>query len=384
MGIIPARAGFTLAYPPPICIPADHPRSRGVYQRRDPHHPCGEGSSPLARGLHHGGLHSWCWRWIIPARAGFTRVRDARHRPPADHPRSRGVYPRAARGTASGRGSSPLARGLLGAGGGVQHDRRIIPARAGFTAADVVDLRNPKDHPRSRGVYRVRRVSFSRLCGSSPLARGLLPRPLTAIRTPGIIPARAGFTPTASHGDSHTWDHPRSRGVYPSRAPNRIRDPGSSPLARGLLEDLRQFYVEVGIIPARAGFTLDGFGSLVGVEDHPRSRGVYAPPPGWSRTGVGSSPLARGLRRHQPRRREPRRIIPARAGFTGRIGCPSGSAGDHPRSRGVYRRHGRRRPLQPGSSPLARGLPGAVRSCSGLIGIIPARAGFTRPFRSRY
>ena len=52
---------------------------------------------------------------------------------PQDHPRSRGVYTRSPGAPRRWRGSSPLARGLLGCAlleGGVV---RIIPARAGFT-----------------------------------------------------------------------------------------------------------------------------------------------------------------------------------------------------------------------------------------------------------
>ena len=50
----------------------------------------------------------------------------------------------------------------------------------------------------------------------------------------GIIPARAGFTPTLSGKGSRRGDHPRSRGVYRVRDPGSPQLPGSSPLARGL------------------------------------------------------------------------------------------------------------------------------------------------------
>ena len=50
------------------------------------------------------------------------------------------------------------------------------------------------------------------------------------------------------------------------------------------------------------------------------------------------------------------RIIPARAGFTkGEIDYTL-SRPDHPRSRGVYRRHQQVQEYPQGSSPLARGL----------------------------
>ena len=71
------------------------------------------------------------------------------------------------------------------------------------------------------------------------------------------------------------------------------------------------------------------------------------------------------------------RIIPARAGFTsaGLIGQDAGT--DHPRSRGVYRRGRLRIGGCRGSSPLARGLLVVVGDEVHVVGIIPARAGFT-------
>ena len=71
-------------------------------------------------------------------------------------------------------GSSPLARGLLPGDKIIETQRRIIPARAGFTMEDP-------------GLQQVLR-------GSSPLARGLL-RVLQHFGLRWrIIPARAGFT----------------------------------------------------------------------------------------------------------------------------------------------------------------------------------------------
>ena len=50
-GIIPARAGFTLTDTARLSDVWDHPRSRGVYESNRPSRPSGRGSSPLARGL---------------------------------------------------------------------------------------------------------------------------------------------------------------------------------------------------------------------------------------------------------------------------------------------------------------------------------------------
>ena len=132
--IIPARAGFTPAERNEIVDAEDHPRSRGVYGEVVGNAVVGVGSSPLARGLRDHDLHGRFDPGIIPARAGFTGRGEDPHRPPGDHPRSRGVY-------------GPIGEGdLLLAG--------IIPARAGFTARAGAIARGRRDHPRSRGVYR--------------------------------------------------------------------------------------------------------------------------------------------------------------------------------------------------------------------------------------
>ena len=54
--------------------------------------------------------------------------------------------------------------------------------------------------------------------------------------------------------------------------------------------------------------------------DHPRSRGVYRAIRSSRAMVRGSSPLARGLLRRRLLGRPPDRIIPARAGFTGKTG----------------------------------------------------------------
>ena len=112
----------------------DHPRSRGVYCELTFVIHIDNGSSPLARGLLF--VTSWArdYTRIIPARAGFTKVRAALSDVIEDHPRSRGVYSHAVPPNPRIMGSSPLARGLPDIGIGGRCGRGIIPARAGFTA----------------------------------------------------------------------------------------------------------------------------------------------------------------------------------------------------------------------------------------------------------
>ena len=98
----------------------------------------------------------------------------------------------------------------------------------------------------------------------------------------------------------------------------------------------RVIHLHAGIIPARAGFTRES---------------PHTP----SRT-PGSSPLARGLPVARGFCLLVIRIIPARAGFTAPTAPRTGSAPDHPRSRGVYGQKLGHKLGQDGSSPLARGL----------------------------
>ena len=185
---------------PPAASPTatwDHPRSRGVYQERGEGHQFPAGSSPLARGLHRGVGARPSERRIIPARAGFTRCDTSPMRPRSDHPRSRGVYSQGMLVMPLSLGSSPLARGLRVTSRNDYLEGRIIPARAGFTSRLCRWCVPWADHPRSRGVYRWWTKEPPGDAGSSPLARGLPGRRDRGRLRLGIIPARAGFTSSA-------------------------------------------------------------------------------------------------------------------------------------------------------------------------------------------
>ena len=382
-GIIPARAGFTAAPVPARRAARDHPRSRGVYGVKEVVTFDRDGSSPLARGLPVPGRVEGRGYGIIPARAGFTTPSRRSPRPGGDHPRSRGVYEEAGTRQSSGNGSSPLARGLPLEPLEVIGLVRIIPARAGFTHSRISRTASTADHPRSRGVYDGRPDRGVHLAGSSPLARGLPRRHHPRHRRPRIIPARAGFTTRHRPWTGGAADHPRSRGVYATHLAPRCFETGSSPLARGLPDEIEQDGYRARIIPARAGFTRPHLAQAARRRDHPRSRGVYPLPSlrYWHR--AGSSPLARGLLRTKCCFRSSMRIIPARAGFTCGTSRATPNTADHPRSRGVYEFCPGGRPTGLGSSPLARGLLDGGDEHLGEVGIIPARAGFTGRYPGR-
>ena len=193
------------------------------------------GSSPLARGLPARAADSRGRCRIIPARAGFTGPGTRPVRRPWDHPRSRGVYFLIPLHTVFRPGSSPLARGLPFQTAWIPVQSRIIPARAGFTGSRSTAGRRRPDHPRSRGVYPLDPRAAAFIAGSSPLARGLPLCQSTPITSSGIIPARAGFTTPTPSARCRPTDHPRSRGVYVAVADATVVAKGSSPLARGLL-----------------------------------------------------------------------------------------------------------------------------------------------------
>ena len=192
--IIPARAGFTSTRARSACTGSDHPRSRGVYRTAIGRSNRASGSSPLARGLRNHGITISFDPRIIPARAGFTPDDNGTNSWFRDHPRSRGVYQRVEHYSLVGEGSSPLARGLHGVEIIIPQSGRIIPARAGFTLMRRTPWCVHRDHPRSRGVYQCERSLMANVLGSSPLARGLRATAGGRFLRCGIIPARAGFT----------------------------------------------------------------------------------------------------------------------------------------------------------------------------------------------
>ena len=419
IGIIPARAGFTSSRVVSRSLRPDHPRSRGVYEKRMRESMVAPGSSPLARGLRAPRSLSWPSSGIIPARAGFTGLPVRRPRRPrriiparagftggartqknygADHPRSRGVYTPVtavwphrpwiipARAGFTGprhhrirpRRDHPRSRGVYTGPRTERSGRRwIIPARAGFTTSTCATPATEADHPRSRGVYAHSLRHGCQPRGSSPLARGLREGRPCAVLGFRIIPARAGFTLKSRETPSWRPDHPRSRGVYFDTIRAKWTVCGSSPLARGLHDLLTQFGEPGGIIPARAGFTDRVCDRRVRSRDHPRSRGVYLPRSSAAMMYPGSSPLARGLQVGGGGEPVGERIIPARAGFTLRGAGGERDHQDHPRSRGVYHRASPPTASACGSSPLARGLPDRKPDVGHRRGIIPARAGFT-------
>src|SRR5690606_41689813 len=91
---------------------------------------------------------------------------------PSAHPRWRGEHPTSLSSTASGAGSSPLARGTPIEAGARLRICGFIPAGAGNTRAEGVLLDIAAVHPRWRGEHQNPATTAASLTGSSPLARG--------------------------------------------------------------------------------------------------------------------------------------------------------------------------------------------------------------------
>ena len=212
--IIPAHAGFTRTRARGPHCPPDHPRTRGVYPHVRGHHPSGQGSSPHTRGLRRRDPEGLLRGRIIPAHAGFTYGQHGDDCADEDHPRTRGVYGPPWPGVRDQAGSSPHTRGLPFAGLGEGIKDRIIPAHAGFTRVCACARRCVSDHPRTRGVYASPAGPLGPYPGSSPHTRGLRPGAWVRALPHGIIPAHAGFTPLTWAGIHEPRDHPRTRGVY--------------------------------------------------------------------------------------------------------------------------------------------------------------------------
>ena len=232
-GIIPARAGTTL--PPCItcAIARDHPRSCGDHASSQTEAMMVEGSSPLVRGPRRAGERALKLHGIIPARAGTTTRRTRRRSSARDHPRSCGDHFPYFRKAVDRLGSSPLVRGPRLRRLEPHDPLGIIPARAGTTPSWCRPRRSTRDHPRSCGdhAFLLTALVFSR--GSSPLVRGPLLGTANNEIVIGIIPARAGTTAPGSSRTRPAWDHPRSCGDH-SRPVGRLSvASGSSPLVRG-------------------------------------------------------------------------------------------------------------------------------------------------------
>ena len=121
----------------------DHPRSRGYYVSDKKSSFICLGSPPLTRVLPHDFLLPFLLNGITPAHAGITHEGTLRCISCRDHPRSRGYYKINLKKFASILGSPPLTRVLLIVGGEEARGWRITPAHAGITLKNPSKLHLP-------------------------------------------------------------------------------------------------------------------------------------------------------------------------------------------------------------------------------------------------
>ena len=251
------------------------------------------------------------------------------------HPRSRGEHLDERKYGKFSKGSSPLARGTRSLTGCTSHRTGLIPARAGNTGGCLHPHAHKRAHPRSRGEHTDLLKNSTPEAGSSPLARGTHLSQVTAVQPAGLIPARAGNTHAHEPDQAIDRAHPRSRGEHGDYDRRSKWVVGSSPLARGTPQAKVNIKKPRGLIPARAGNTVNNAVNNALNAAHPRSRGEHRLMRCLHLMPRGSSPLARGT---------PIGIILGR--YQNRA---------HPRSRGEHQAHPQREFPSVGSSPLARG-----------------------------
>ena len=191
-GLIPAHAGKTTKTSSNYGDNQAHPRSRGENMGEPLVSFVTAGSSPLTRGKPVHATPPCRDLRLIPAHAGKTPIL---------------VFYRF-----QAEGSSPLTRGKPSETVRQGIRRRLIPAHAGKTASRAQSAASRRAHPRSRGENELVRRGGGRGHGSSPLTRGKLGVGVGVDHVGGLIPAHAGKTYGRARGASPTRAHPRSRG----------------------------------------------------------------------------------------------------------------------------------------------------------------------------
>ena len=375
--LIPARAGKTRRPPSPVRVFQAHPRAGGENLRRCFPFLHLSGSSPRGRGKRRHETFLEDIARLIPARAGKT---SAPHRgAPAHtaHPRAGGENCETSSSVFCMPGSSPRGQGKRERLADRVPHGRLIPARAGKTAAGGQDARRSRAHPRAGGENIPAKFRPSQEQGSSPRGRGKQTRDEREPFFPRLIPARAGKTAASWLGQVAVSAHPRAGGktrgavndaLAPAAHPRAggenltpagrlVIDGGSSPRGRGKPIRAMRSAASAGLIPAPAGKTSSRLPGPRRRSAHPRTGGENGHLSSKRAPRFGSSPHGRGKQTVQLAVGEARRLIPARAGKTPGPDRPRSLEWAHPRTGGENEIARAEDVNANGSSPHGRGKP---------------------------
>ncbi len=212
--LIPARAGSTGSPRGRRGATSAHPRASGehVAQRRL----LGWlfGSSPRERGALGEVRRGWRDGRLIPARAGSTIPFDLRAGASTAHPRASGEHIAPGCQQVLPCGSSPRERGARTEPARRHRPVRLIPARAGSTPKILGVIGGSPAHPRASGEHADSVQRHGRDTGSSPRERGALDRALPREPHVRLIPARAGSTAARAARRTPGPAHPRASGEH--------------------------------------------------------------------------------------------------------------------------------------------------------------------------
>ena len=300
---IPACAGNTRRSSQVVATLTVHPRVRGEHGPGGTDKALVAGSSPRARGTLYMTGNLFALVRFIPACAGNTEVHARCLDQSSVHPRVRGEHIPSRCGRFAASGSSPRARGTHVAVAVDVAQHRFIPACAGNTSSVQGWSSRRPVHPRVRGEHVTALTSIVFACGSSPRARGTPSSEFRRAHGYRFIPACAGNTSPGGGISVTATVHPRVRGEHRARPTSTVTPDGSSPRARGTLEDAGDILLVCRFIPACAGNTSPGGGISVTTTVHPRVRGEHEDGGCDVLCGGGSSPRARGTPNHHARRR---------------------------------------------------------------------------------
>ena len=231
------------------------------------------GSSPHARGTPTFYRLYTVKSRFIPACAGNARTVAVSALPSTVHPRMRGERGGCLSHNHLHTGSSPHARGTRAWASFIIVMGRFIPACAGNAVCSSTIPNHRTVHPRMRGERAINRAVVKTLRGSSPHARGTLGAYRHYFRSGRFIPACAGNAYVIHWNLPYDSVHPRMRGEREHGMAVDKHRIGSSPHARGTRTLRYSYNPYTRFIPACAGNASSRRSRRRIAAVHPRMRG---------------------------------------------------------------------------------------------------------------